>query len=189
MKFYLTVIGIAMLIISALNILCNTATWYTVIFLVILCTALQFALDGALAILINKMPDRWFGVDHPLYRVSEREKRFYKKIKVRAWKDKVWELGGLGGFSKKSLLNPNSPEYIEKFIIECNKGVLTHRLAYPIGFLPMLLIPGVCALSIACPVAIVNLFLNILPTIVLRYNTPKLQALFKKMSLKAATPQ
>ena len=82
MKFYLTVIGIAMLIISALNILCNTATWYTVIFLVILCTALQFALDGALAILINKMPDRWFGVDHPLYRVSEREKRFYKKIKV-----------------------------------------------------------------------------------------------------------
>ena len=186
MKLYLTVICVAMLIISVVNILFGTASWYNIIIAVILCTALQFALDGALAILINKMPDRWFGVDHPLYKVSDKEKRFYQKIKVRSWKDKVWELGGLGGFSKKSLLDPNSPEYIEKFIIECNKGVLTHRLSYPIGFLPMLFIPNICAWTIACPVAVVNLFLNILPTIVLRYNTPKLKALLQRMQRKSA---
>ncbi len=184
MKLYLTVIGIAMAIISIVNILFRTASWYAVIIAVIICTALQFALDGAIAILINKLPDRYFGVDHPLYQVSEGEKRFYKAVKVRKWKDKVWELGGLGGFSKKNLANPGSPEYIEKFIIECNKGVLTHRLAYPIGFLPMLFIPNLCAFTIAMPVALVNLFLNILPTIVLRYNTPKLQALLKKMNRK-----
>lgn len=184
MKLYLTVISIAMLIISVANILLGTASWYNIIIAVILCTALQFALDGAIAIVINKMPDRWYGVNHPLYQVSDREKRFYQKIKVRSWKDKVWELGGLGGFSKKSLLDPNSPEYIEKFIIECNKGVLTHRLSYPIGFLPMLFIPGVCAWTIACPVAVVNLFLNILPTIVLRYNTPKLKAVLQRMQRK-----
>ena len=185
MKLYLTIIGIAMLIISVINMLLGTASWYNIVIAVILCTALQFALDGMIAIIINKMPDRFFGVNHPLYTVSETEKNFYKKIKVRNWKDKVWELGGLGGFSKKNLDTPNSPEYIERFIIECNKGVLTHRLSYPIGFLPMVFIPNICAFTIALPVAMVNLFLNILPTIVLRYNTPKLKALLQRMNRKS----
>lgn len=181
MKFYLTVIGVAMLIISVINIILGTSAWYNIIILVVVCTALQFALDGIIAIIINKMPDKLFGAENPLYNVSEAEKTFYKKLKVRSWKDKVWELGGLGGFSKKNLSNPSSPEYIEKFIIECNKGVLTHRLSYPIGFLPMLFIPNVCAISIALPVAAVNLFLNILPTIILRYNTPKLKMMLQRM--------
>lgn len=181
MKLYLSVIGVAMAMISAGNILLHTATWYNVIVAVVLCTAAQFALDGLVAIVINKLPDRWFGVENPLYRVSEREQGWYKKWKVRKWKDRVWELGGLGGFSKKNLLDPNSPEYIEKFIIECNKGVLTHRLAYPIGFLPMLFLPNPFSCSIALPVATVNLFLNILPTVVLRHNTPKLKMVLKRM--------
>ena len=185
MKFYLTVIGIAMLIISAVNIIFDTAAWYNIIILVVVCTALQFALDGIIAIIINKMPDKLFGADNPLYNVSELERKLYKKLKVRSWKDKVWGLGGLGGFSKKNLSNPSSPEYIEKFIIECNKGVLTHRLSYPIGFLPMLFIPNICAFSIALPVAVVNLFLNILPTLALRYNTPKLKLMLKRMKKKS----
>lgn len=181
MKLYLTVIGVAMAIISAVNIALGTASWYNVLIAVVLCTGAQFALDGLIAILINKLPDRLFGVDNRLYHVSEGEKKLYRKLKVRNWKDKVWELGGLGGFSKKHFVDPNSPEYVERFIIECNKGVLTHRLSYPIGFLPMLLFPNVCAFSIGLPVALVNLYLNILPTLVLRYNTPKLQAMLKRM--------
>lgn len=182
MKLYLTVIGFAMLMISAVNIAFETTAWYQVIIGVVLCTALQFALDGAIAMIINKMPDRWFGVNNPHYAVSEWEKKLYRKLKVRKWKDKVWELGGMGGFSKKSLTAPNSPEYIEKFIIECNKGVLTHRLSYPIGFLSMLWFPNVCAFSVALPVAAVNLFLNILPTLALRYNTPKLKLVLERMN-------
>ncbi len=185
MKLYLSIIGISMLIITAFNIVFNTATWYNVIVAVVLCTAAQFALDGLIAMMINKMPDKLFDVNNPLYNISETERNLYKKLKVRNWKDKVWELGGLGGFSKKNLSDPNSPAYIEKFIIECNKGVLTHRLSYLIGFLPMLFIPNVCTFSIALPVAIVNVFLNILPTLALRYNTPKLQAMLKRMNRKA----
>lgn len=185
MKLYLSVIGVAMAVISAINIAFQTASWYNVIIAVFLCTAAQFALDGLIAIIINKMPDRLFGVENRLYQVSQAEKRLYKRLKVRSWKDKVWELGGLGGFSKKNLRNPNSQEYIEQFIVECNKGVLTHRLSYPIGFLPMLFFPNVCAFTIALPVAIVNIYLNILPTLVLRYNTPKLQAVLKRMGKKA----
>ena len=185
MKLYLTTIGIAMAIIAVCNILFQTAPWYYVVIAVIWCTALQFALDGLLAIVINKMPDKWFGVDNALYRVSPRERELYKKLKVRLWKDKVWELGGLGGFSKKNLTEPDDPAYIEKFIIECNKGVLTHRLSYPIGFLAMLTLPNVCSLTIALPVALVNLYLNILPTLALRYNTPMLISVLNRMNRKA----
>ncbi|MBE5887148.1 MAG: hypothetical protein E7284_12220 [Lachnospiraceae bacterium] len=184
MKLYLSVISAAMLLISIENIIFNTAPWSHVVILVVLCTALQFALDGFVAIVVKIMPDKLFSVENPLYYVSEVEKNLYKKLKVRKWKDKVWELGGLGGFSKKNLVNPNSPEYIEKFIVECNKGVLTHRLSYPIGFIPMLFIPNVCMFTIALPVAVVNLFLNILPTLALRYNTPKLHVMLTRMNKK-----
>ncbi len=184
MKLYLGVICIAMLVISVFNILFETATWYYIIIAVIWCTALQFALDGLIAIAINKMPDRWFGVSNRLYHVTQKEKALYKKLKVRLWKDKIWELGGLGGFSKKKLKEPDNPKYIEKFIIECNKGVLTHRLSYPIGFLAMLTLSPTCAFTIAFPVAIVNLFLNILPTMALRYNTPMLKAILARMERK-----
>ena len=185
MKLYLTIIFIAMGIISVINIAAEAAAWYYVIIAVVWCTALQFALDGLVAIVINKMPDKWFGTDSKLYNVSERERRFYKKLNVRSWKDKVLELGGLGGFSKKELKEPNDPRYIEKFIIECNKGVLTHRLSYPIGFLATLTLPNICAFTVAIPVAIVNLFLNILPTLALRYNTPMLINIFKRLKQRA----
>ena len=185
MKLYLSVIGIAMAAVSLINIAFGTAAPHYVIIAVVWCTALQFALDGIIAILINKMPNKWFGADNPLYKVSEAEKKLYKRLKVRLWKDKVWELGGLGGFSKKNLREPGNPEYIELFIIECNKGVLTHRLSYPIGFLAMATLPGICAFTVALPISAVNLFLNILPTLILRYNTPKLQEVLKRLKRKA----
>ncbi len=185
MKLYLSVIGIAMLIISALNILFATAPWYYVVIAVVFCVAFHFATDGFFAFVINKLPDKWFGVNNRLYDVSPRERELYKRLKVRLWKDKVWELGGLGGFSKKALASPDDPSYIERFIIECNKGVATHRIAYPLGFLAMLTLPNVCALTIALPTALVNLFLNILPTLALRYNTPMLKSMLKRLERKA----
>lgn len=184
MKLYISIIAAAMAIISAVNIAFGVAAWYYIIIAVVFCTALQFAFDGAIAIIINKLPDRLFYADNPFFRVSAWERKLYKKLQVRRWKDRVWELGGLGGFSKKHLREPDNPKYIEQFIVECNKGVLTHRLSYPIGFLSMLTLPGICAFTVALPVAAVNLFLNILPTIVLRYNTPMLMAVLQRMKRK-----
>ncbi|MBR3964818.1 MAG: hypothetical protein IKJ80_05380 [Clostridia bacterium] len=184
MKLYLSVIGIAMAIVAAINLIFETAPWYYVISAVIWCTVLQFALDGLIAILIRVTPDRYFDVDNPYFAVSEKSQALYKRLQVRRWKDKVWELGGLGGFSKKSLKEPTNPKYIEKFIIECNKGVVTHRLSYPIGFLAMMTVDGLCAVTIALPIAVVNVFLNVLPTLVLRYNTPLLQRLLARMNKK-----
>ena len=173
-----------MLLISILNIAFNVATWYYVIIAVIFCTALQFAFDASIAIIVSKIPDKFFNYNSWLYKVTNFEQKFYKKIKVKSWKNKVWELGGLGGFSKKNLAKPNSPEYYKKFIIESSKGVLTHRLSYFVGFLAMLFFNNICAFTIAVPVATVNLILNALPTIVLRYNTPKLVFAFNKLEKK-----
>ena len=184
MKLYLCIIGAAMLVISAFNVLFETAAWYYIIIAVIWCTALQFALDGLIAIAINKMPDSWFGINNRLYHVTHKETLLYRKLNVRLWKDKIWELGGLGGFSKKTLKEPNNQKYVRKFIIECNKGVLTHRLSYPIGFLAMLTLYKPCNFTIAFPVAVVNLFLNILPTIALRYNTPMLKSILSRLENK-----
>ncbi len=186
MKLYLSTIGIAMAVIAAINILLETASPLYIIVALIWCVVLQFALDGAIAILIRLMPDKHFGVDNPIFCVSERSEKMLRRMKVRNWKDKVWELGGLGGFSKKNLADPKSPAYIEKFIIECNKGVVTHRLSYPIGFLAMLTLNGVTVFTIALPVAIVNLYLNILPTLILRYNTPMLKKLLSRMNDRCA---
>lgn len=184
MKLYLSIIGFAMCVISALNIIFGVAAWYYIVIATVWCTALQFALDGTIAITVKNLPNGWFGITNPGFKVSDFEMRMYKRLRVRLWKDKVWELGGIGGFSKKRLLEPDNPEYIELFIIESNKGVVTHRLSYPIGFLAMLTLEGVTALTVALPVAAVNLFLNILPTLVLRYNTPKLHSLLKRLRQK-----
>jgi len=181
MKLYLTVIGIAMALIAAANIIFETAVWYYVIVAVIWCTALQFIFDGIIAITVNNLPLSWFKGEGRFFRVSDRERSLYKKLRVRKWKEKVWELGGLGGFSKRKIEDPKSPQYIERFIIECNKGVLTHRLSYFIGFLAMLTMSGVCIYTIAVPVAFVNMVLNIMPTIVLRDNTPRLRSLLERM--------
>ena len=185
MKLYLSVIGAAMATVAALNIAFGAASWYYVIISVIWCTALQFILDGIVAVVIKLTPDRLYGIDNPLFQVSEWEMELYRRLRVRLWKDKVWELGGAGGFSKKSILRPDDPEYVEKFIVESNKGVLTHRLSYPIGLLAMLTLEGVCVFTVALPIAFVNLFLNVLPTVVLRYNTPKLRSLLRLIERKA----
>ena len=187
MKLYFTTIGIAMALISAVNIAFGTAAWYYVLISVVWCTALQFVLDGVVAFSVRMTPDRLYGIDNLLFHITEWEKELYKRLRVRSWKDKVWELGGLGGFSKKSMTSTNDPEYIKKFIVECNRGVATHRLSYPVGFVAMLTLKGTCVFTVALPVALVNLYLNILPTLVLRYNTPKLKTLYERLLKKNGT--
>jgi hypothetical protein len=49
----------------------------------------------------------------------------------------------------------------------------------------MLTLTGLPVLTVALPVAIVNVYLNILPTLALRYNTPKLQAILKRLKRRA----
>ena len=184
MKLYLLIITMAMATIAGINIACEVASPLYVIIAVIFCVVLQVALDALAALSVCFTPDRLYPADSPRFRVSEREKRIYIKLGVRVWKEKIPDLGGIGGFSKGRLREPDDPAYIEKYIIECHKGVLTHRLCYPLGLLVMLTLPNLCALTIGLPVAVINLILNALPTMALRYNTPMLLGMLKRMERK-----
>ena len=181
MKLYLSAISISMIVITVLNAAFGAASLWGSLLAVVCCTALAFIFDGIVALLVSLLPDSLFGVDNKRFGVSEWEMELYRRLRVRLWKDKIWELGGIGGFSKKHLKEPQSPEYIEKFIIECNKGVLTHRLSYPLGFIAMLALPSPLAYTVAIPVALVNLVLNAMPTMALRYNTVKLKAFLTRL--------
>lgn len=181
MVLYLCIILSAMTIISVLNIIFTTLNPWFIISAVTITTIFQFVIDGIFAIIINKLPNKWFGMDKKCFEVSKKSQEFYEKLKIRKWKDKVWELGGLGGFRKNKLSQPNNSDYIERFIIESNKGIVTHRLGYLLGFLGIFIFPLKYALGIGIPVAIVNLILNALPVMILRYNIPKLKLLHKRL--------
>jgi hypothetical protein len=136
-------------------------------------------IDGLFALICNKIPEKWLK-DKKFFNVSKREQKFYEKLGIRAWKDKVLELGGLGGFSKSKIDDPNSPEYIQKFLYESYKGELDHIAGMIAGFLVIFIFPLKFAWFVGVPIAIVNAFINSMSLMILRYNTPKLKTLHKR---------
>lgn len=184
MFLYLSIIAVASVIIMVLNISFGTSLFgYTptyVILAVIIAVAFEFIVDLIFAGIIKILPSKWFDMDKKFYGVSKKERNFYDKIKIKSWKDKVWELGGVGGFRKNKIKDPNSPEYLKLFIIESNKGIVIHIACMFVGFLLILLLPIKYWLVISMPVALVNAFLNMLPIFILRYNIPKLTAAYTR---------
>ena len=181
MVLYLSIIFIAMAIISILNICLGTYTFDNyqlwVVMAVVLSTVVEIAISGIFSALTEYTPDKWYKPHRKFYQVSKKEQRFYEKLGIKRWKDLVLELGALGGF-RKNKLNGTSSQYMHKFMIESVKGMLGHILDMIMGFAVILVLPMKYALRIGLPVAIVGCFLNLLPTLVLRYNLPKLNAAY-----------
>ena len=185
MILYLSTIFVAMVLISVFNIWLGTpifgySPWW-VIAMVVIGVAFEIAIDGVFAKLVNISPDKWYSQDKKFFKVSKKERNFYEKLKIRSWKDKVLELGALGGFRKNKLADPASPEYLQKFLYESGKGIVVHIGGLFLGFLVMVIFPLKYALVIGLPIAIVNFVLNLLPIMILRYNTPKLLVAYERV--------
>ena len=185
MILYLLIIFFTVVILSLFNIFFGLdilqCQWWVIPIACLVGVVYEIAVDGLFAIIINKLPNKWFGPDKKCFEVSKRERKFLEKIKVKSWKEKICELGFLGGFPKNEIKEPNNPEYIERFLIEINKGIVTHWIGVFVGFTLILCYPLRFALPICLPIAIVNVFLNILPIMALRYNYPKLMVIRKKL--------
>lgn len=181
MVLYLSIIFVAMAIISILNICLGTYTFDNyqlwVVMAVVLSTVVEIAISGFFSALTEYTPDKWYKPHRKFYQVSKKEQRFYEKLGIKRWKDLVLELGALGGF-RKNKLNGNSSQYMHKFMVESVKGMLGHIMDMIMGFAVIFVLPMKYALRIGLPVAIVGCFLNLLPTLVLRYNLPKLNAAY-----------
>lgn len=185
MILYLSIVIFAMAIIAIFNIIYNIETFpngnpYMVLLVVVLAVVVEIIIDLILAGIIHAIKDKHFE-NKKFFEVSKKERQFYEKIGIKKWKDKILELGAIGGFSKKKFEKANEIEYIDKFLMENYKGIIIHISNILLGFLIMAIPPFKYSICVCLPVAIVNAILGLLPIFVLRYNIPKLQVAKKRL--------
>ena len=180
MIMYLVIIAIAMVVVTLINWLALGWTFLNAIFWVAATTGIETLIVILLTIVSGLCVPHWFYREHKIYAVGQKEMNFYRAIRLNRWKDYVCELGKLSGFSKKKIVNPNDPAYVDRFIYELNKGMFVHTVCVLGAFL-VLLVPVPGFWSITFPVAIVGALLNVLPIMVLRYNKPRLLLLKKRL--------
>ena len=137
---------------------------------------------GLLDIILRIFPKSLFDYKRKFYNTGKKELRFYEKIGIRKWKNKVPELGATGGFSKKNIQSLNA-DYIKKFIYETCFGEILHLLAGILGFTCLFLYPADCIYFIL-PILITNLILNLLPCFIQRYNRHKLIVVYNYLKRK-----
>lgn len=182
MILYLSTILSSMFLITVLNYLFafGAATFLTILAWVVVATVAQIVIDAVLATLVRWiLPAKMFGVDKKRFMASRKERIFYEKIGIKKWKDCVLELGAVTGFRKNKLGDVSDNKYIERFIVEANYGIAVHVACIVFGITVMFVCPKVFWFAIGAPVTVVNIILNLLPFFILRYNLPKLHALYK----------
>lgn len=180
---YLAVILLSMAVIATVNIALGAAAWPTVGATVLL-TASVIAVDGIFAFLLRRLPAAWFRYDRPLFRVGRRESALYRALGVRRLAAIVPDLGCFTAFPKQHLAEPGSAEYTGRYLLEAAYGIVIHALNIPTGFLILPILPKY-ALTVALPVACVNLVLSLLPVLLLRGNFPALCRLHRHNLKKA----
>ena len=138
----------------------------------------MIVLNGIVAIICSKLiPNKFFDEDKKFYFPSKKECKFYDKIGIKKWKDRTLEMGFLNGFRKNKV--EDSPEYIERFILENKKGYLTHFVSVFVSIFAIFILPIKFWLPIGIPIVITSLVLNIIPMMILRYNMPRLKTMLK----------
>ena len=186
---YSIVIIFCMTLISGMNMIFNPLyqdrPWVYILFTIGF-TVMAIVIDGIVAFVIRKMPEKWFEKNKGIFKTSERELAFYEFLRVKKWKDYVPELGCFTGFHKNKLANPFDNKYIWRFIIESRYGVAIHFYSVPTSFLLLLLDWRMYSgesniwLTIGLPVAIINAILIVLPAFILKYNLPRLLRIYDK---------
>ena len=188
LRYYLAVIFGGPLLIGAVNSLINSEEILFSVFASYLITATAFGIDALCAFAVRYLAKG--AIINPFasfYNEKKWEKKLYKTLRVKAWKDKIPEMGGaLAGFQKKKAESTSDADYLYKFMVETCYAEAMHILSVVLGFLVMLIMPQRCALLVGLPVALVNAILNILPVIVQRYVRPMLKASYRRACRHAA---
>ena len=181
--FYLISVTASTLIVTLLNFLFDKVytlrAFGTHLLWAVVVVAALFIIDALTATIARRLPEKWFAPEAKLFSVSQSERKFYRRIKINVWKKYVPEWGCFTGFHKDKVREPDSSAYIGRFLIESNYGVAGHIAGACLGFAIMLL-PWFRPFAVALPLAAVNWVLGILPTMILRSNTPSLRALYRK---------
>ncbi len=184
MILYLNIIGIAVLLIAAAVSFLASASFIPVLGWTALATVAVMLVDGLTATICRLLPQSFVDPEKQIFQVSAKEKKFYEKLKIRKWKDKVPEIGHFTGFRKNKIDDPKSIEYLDRFLLEISYGEVGHLTSCVTGYFILLLFPVYRLwFAVAIPVATVSLLLNLPSLFILRYNSYKLRIL-RKNNLK-----
>lgn len=191
MLFYIFSIVGADLLIILFNIWFNKfeLSLLYIILAAVLGAIAVIAIDGVFAFIIRRLPEKWFSYDKKIWNVSKAECNFYEKLGIKLWKDKILELGVFTSFSKKTIANPDSKEYMERFILESNYGAIIHIANAIFGFLVIFCFPLKLIFCFGLPISIVNAILSLLPYMILRYNIPRLHRMRNLLEKKELRQQ
>ncbi len=181
--FYFITVTAATLIITAANFLFggvySLPTFGKLLLFVVIGVVAEIAIDGLAAFIIRRLPEKWFSPEAKAFSVGKGERNFYRKSKIGVWKKYIPEWGCFTGFHKDKLREPNDSAYIGRFLLESNYGVAGHVAGAVLGF-ALLFVPFLHPLTMALPIALVNFILSLLPTMILRSNTPALRGLYRR---------
>ena len=175
---YLLIIAVCIFVLSvSLKIIYGVTFLYGLGYtcFAVLCVVL---IDALVATAARLLPKSFADHEKKIFQVSAKEKRFYEKLKIRKWKDKVPEIGQFTGFRKNKLESPRSVEYVDRFLLEACYGEIGHFFSAVFGFILLLLSPSTHIWgTLAFGVAFINLLLNLPSLFILRYTTYKLRVL------------
>lgn len=147
---------------------------------VVATTIAVIAIDGIVAAICHKFQDR-LDPESKYFKVSKKEKLRLERIGVRSFKDYLPDLGMLVKFPKGKIVDPRSPEYLMRYIMESCSGEIGHLIGAFAGFILLFAFPLQYILCFGLPVAIVNFVLSLLPVFSLRYNRYRLTLLYIRL--------
>ena len=178
MLTYSIIILLSVMLIAGVNALIySMQTFWQYLLTTTISTVVIILVDGILAIIIRRLPEKLFEKDKKIFKVTRAEKQFYEKLKIRKWKDYIPDLGVFTNFQKRKVEKPKDNSYLTRYMLEACYGEVIHTISCFVGFVTMFLPFG---FNVTVPVCVVNFILNFLPTFVLRYNFYKMRILFEK---------
>ena len=178
MTLYLFLIALAVLAIALSVSIAASTAFLPVLGWTSFATAAVILVDGLTATVCRLLPASVADPSRGIFQVSAEEKKFYEKLKIRKWKDRVPEIGQFTGFRKNKIADPKSVEYLDRFLLEACYGEIGHFTSCITSYLILLLFPLYRLwFAVAIPVATVSLLLNLPSLFILRYNSYKLRVL------------
>ena len=182
---YIAIVFIGTFISSILGVFVgvpHTGVTESRVFAIIIISLLVLVLIDAVCALFVRycLPKKVFNPFLKIYNVGKNERKFYERIGIRKWKDRIPEAGQLfANFSKTEIADMTNNEYVCKFMSETIYAEIMHWLSLLFSFL-IIFIDLRLALTVGLPLVIGNMILNLMPVLVQRYNRPKLMVLYKR---------
>ena len=153
----------------------------TMFLYLLLAVAICGIMAGIITLITRILPAKVFSPYRHRYKVSSKENKFYNKLKIKKWKDKIPELGKLSGFAKTEIAEPNNPQYIFKLLTENCIAESLNFYSIVAGLLLFVFLPREYVFTIGLPIFFLNMLLHIMPIFVQRYLRPKFLKIYNRL--------